>query len=417
MYISQNPFLCDCKIKWIARLRRCVWEHRDEGCVDAGFRRVRKCMLANCNFHPSGIVVILDTRDYFNSGSVRALKGDLLLSCDSPQELRGKLLKDVTLPTCASPSASVTPRRVAGQDSASAETGCVSSDWNSLPGPVVVAPNVESGPGWRPARLSLDLPPPITAPLAGLSGGNQDDDDESYCISANEGCYCRSIHLEILSFCGYTRTLFSVTTRSSGSLVCGDVCGNTGMKAALTLLCRNENTLLRCDSPQELRGKLLKDVALPTCASPSASVTPGLAVNHAPNTAEQDRTEIQVPNTSIRTVSISKPSLSKTWKENIIPILGVALAIIVVAIIAFHLGSHRRRTRGVLRQARGPASGEPRRRRRHHEDDDNFIEMVDRRGSSGDSPSNSRSVGRGSARLTVPSREGRAATLHQTSVV
>ncbi|CAH1253045.1 Hypp1069 [Branchiostoma lanceolatum] len=33
--IWQNPFLCDCEIQWIARLRRCVWEHRGDGCVDA----------------------------------------------------------------------------------------------------------------------------------------------------------------------------------------------------------------------------------------------------------------------------------------------------------------------------------------------------------------------------------------------
>ncbi|CAH1252710.1 Hypp989 [Branchiostoma lanceolatum] len=57
---GENPFLCDCEIQWIARLRRCVWEHRIEGCVDAYIGWVRTCMSANCNFHPNGVAVILD---------------------------------------------------------------------------------------------------------------------------------------------------------------------------------------------------------------------------------------------------------------------------------------------------------------------------------------------------------------------
>ncbi|XP_019635528.1 PREDICTED: leucine-rich repeat and fibronectin type-III domain-containing protein 3-like [Branchiostoma belcheri] len=102
--IHQNPFLCDYKIQWIARLRRCVWEHRDEGCIDAPLSKVRTCMLSNCNFHP--IIVILDMRE-FRSNIILLPSENTLLRCDSPQELRGKLLKDVTLPTCASPSASL----------------------------------------------------------------------------------------------------------------------------------------------------------------------------------------------------------------------------------------------------------------------------------------------------------------------
>ncbi|KAI8507987.1 hypothetical protein Bbelb_142270 [Branchiostoma belcheri] len=145
--------------------------------------------------------------------------------------------------------------------------------------------------------------------------------------------------------------------RSSGSLVCGDVCGNTGMKAALTLLCRD------------------------------ASVTPGLGVNHAPNTVGQDRTELEMSNTSngeITTVSTSKASLVNVWRGNIVLLLGAVLAVIVVARISFRirlfLRTYRRHggTAGVLRQVRGPTSGPSRRRRRHEdEDDNNCIEMVE----------------------------------------
>eukprot|EP00058_Branchiostoma_floridae_P009553 XP_002595041.1 hypothetical protein BRAFLDRAFT_99697 [Branchiostoma floridae] len=98
--IYKNPFLCDCKIQWLARLRRCVWEHRDEGCVNAPLRRVRTCMLANCNFHPNGVVVILDERvrpDYFIANNA-----ENALRCDSPEELKGQSLRSVSLPTCAS---------------------------------------------------------------------------------------------------------------------------------------------------------------------------------------------------------------------------------------------------------------------------------------------------------------------------
>ncbi|KAI8517513.1 hypothetical protein Bbelb_035300 [Branchiostoma belcheri] len=52
--------------------------------------------------------------------------------------------------------------------------------WNSLPGPVVMAPNVESGrAGGLPALAwTFSPPPPQTAPLAGLFGGTDDEEDE-----------------------------------------------------------------------------------------------------------------------------------------------------------------------------------------------------------------------------------------------
>ncbi|KAI8507991.1 hypothetical protein Bbelb_142310 [Branchiostoma belcheri] len=110
----QNPFLCDCKIQWITRLRRCVWEHRQEGCVDAPLASVRRCMLANCNFHPSGVVIILDRFKISNlyKDTVHALTPDQLLKCDpSPHDLEGQLLRDLTMSTCrASPDASADPR-------------------------------------------------------------------------------------------------------------------------------------------------------------------------------------------------------------------------------------------------------------------------------------------------------------------
>eukprot|EP00058_Branchiostoma_floridae_P009554 XP_002595042.1 hypothetical protein BRAFLDRAFT_99698 [Branchiostoma floridae] len=110
LHIWQNPLLCDCKIQWIARLRRCVWEHRDDGCVNAHFSRVKSCIFLHCNFHQNGVVAILD-QGYFLNPPIRPLKGKLLLKCDSPLELHGKLLTNVTLPTCGSPSSSPTPRQ------------------------------------------------------------------------------------------------------------------------------------------------------------------------------------------------------------------------------------------------------------------------------------------------------------------
>ncbi|KAI8507985.1 hypothetical protein Bbelb_142250 [Branchiostoma belcheri] len=105
--ISQNPFLCDCKIQWIARLRRCVWEHRHEGCVDAPLAQVRRCLLANCKSSPSGVPVILDWFQW----DTKLVTQQLTLRCDSPQELRGKTLRNVTLPTCASPKHSRNPKQ------------------------------------------------------------------------------------------------------------------------------------------------------------------------------------------------------------------------------------------------------------------------------------------------------------------
>ncbi|XP_019635536.1 PREDICTED: uncharacterized protein LOC109478445 [Branchiostoma belcheri] len=106
--ISQNPFLCDCKIQWIARFRRCVWEHRHEGCVDAPLARVRRCMLANCKSNPSGVPVILDWFQW----DTKLVVQQLTLRCESPQELRGKTLRNVTLPTCsASPKHSRNPEK------------------------------------------------------------------------------------------------------------------------------------------------------------------------------------------------------------------------------------------------------------------------------------------------------------------
>eukprot|EP00058_Branchiostoma_floridae_P009549 XP_002595037.1 hypothetical protein BRAFLDRAFT_99688 [Branchiostoma floridae] len=98
--IWQNPFLCDCKIQWLARLRRCVWEHRDEGCVNAPLPRVRACMLANCNFHPNDVPIILDgiQREVVVHLAENALR------CDSPRELKGKSLQNVSLSTCTSPN-------------------------------------------------------------------------------------------------------------------------------------------------------------------------------------------------------------------------------------------------------------------------------------------------------------------------
>ncbi|CAH1252712.1 Hypp991 [Branchiostoma lanceolatum] len=94
--IWQNPFLCDCEIQWIARLRRCVWEHRVDGCVDAPLFRARSCMSANCNFHPNGVALILDLvlRD---DPRVIKQQAENDLRCESPQELKGELLRNVDL--------------------------------------------------------------------------------------------------------------------------------------------------------------------------------------------------------------------------------------------------------------------------------------------------------------------------------
>ncbi|KAI8507994.1 hypothetical protein Bbelb_142340 [Branchiostoma belcheri] len=97
--ISRNPFLCDCKIQWIARLRRCLWEHRHEGCVDANSDKVKRCVLANCNFHPNSVLVIMDRFLMNGVPFIKQLSPGQLLKCDAPQELKGRLLRDVTSTT------------------------------------------------------------------------------------------------------------------------------------------------------------------------------------------------------------------------------------------------------------------------------------------------------------------------------
>ncbi|KAI8507989.1 hypothetical protein Bbelb_142290 [Branchiostoma belcheri] len=114
--IWQNPLLCDCKIQWIARLRRCVWEHRDEGCVNASPVRVMKCILAKCNFHPNGVAVILDWLQLNDQAIVKQRSSEEFLRCDSPQELKGNLLRDVSLPTCAAPNSSGSPQQTSSPD-------------------------------------------------------------------------------------------------------------------------------------------------------------------------------------------------------------------------------------------------------------------------------------------------------------
>ncbi|CAH1271158.1 LRIT1 [Branchiostoma lanceolatum] len=122
--IWQNPFRCDCEIQWIARARRCVWEHRNDGCVNASPERVKTCMLANCNFHPSGVVVVLDVpENRYISGLIHTY----VLKCHSPRELKGKYLRDSTLPTCPSPTTSMvasstSSENVQGKESPSSST-------------------------------------------------------------------------------------------------------------------------------------------------------------------------------------------------------------------------------------------------------------------------------------------------------
>ncbi|XP_019635534.1 PREDICTED: peroxidasin-like protein [Branchiostoma belcheri] len=116
--IWQNPLLCDCKIQWIVRLRRCVWEHRDEGCVNASPVRVMRCILAKCNFHPNGVAVILDWLQLDDKAIVKQRSSEEFLRCDSPQQLKGNLLRDVSLPTCASPSSSGSPQQTSSPDNA-----------------------------------------------------------------------------------------------------------------------------------------------------------------------------------------------------------------------------------------------------------------------------------------------------------
>ncbi|XP_019635530.1 PREDICTED: peroxidasin-like protein [Branchiostoma belcheri] len=116
--IWQNPLLCDCKIQWIVRLRRCVWEHRDEGCVNASPVRVMRCILAKCNFHPNGVAVILDWLQLDDQAIVKQKSSEDFLRCDSPQELKGNLLRDVSLKACASPNSSGSPQQTSSPDNA-----------------------------------------------------------------------------------------------------------------------------------------------------------------------------------------------------------------------------------------------------------------------------------------------------------
>ncbi|XP_019635525.1 PREDICTED: leucine-rich repeat and fibronectin type III domain-containing protein 1-like [Branchiostoma belcheri] len=97
--ISQNPLLCDCTILWIARLRRCLWEHRHEGCVNANSDKVKRCVLANCNFQANGVILIMDRVVMNGVPFIRQLSPGQLLKCAAPQELKGRLLRDVTSTT------------------------------------------------------------------------------------------------------------------------------------------------------------------------------------------------------------------------------------------------------------------------------------------------------------------------------
>jgi len=125
--IWQNPFLCDCKIQWLARLRRCVWEHRDEGCVNAPLPRVRVCMLANCNFHPNDVPVILDRIQ--RDTRIVIHQAETTVRCESPRELKGKLLRNVSLSTCTSPNPQQTtyPGKAGNRDSEKNATAEISA--------------------------------------------------------------------------------------------------------------------------------------------------------------------------------------------------------------------------------------------------------------------------------------------------
>ncbi|KAI8506207.1 hypothetical protein Bbelb_156340 [Branchiostoma belcheri] len=115
--IWQNPLLCDCKIQWIARFRRCVWEHRQEGCVNASPGRARKCIQDKCNFHPNGVAVILDwLKKTHKLISVKPPTPGQSLRCDSPQELKGTLLRNISLPTCASANDSANSQQTSSTD-------------------------------------------------------------------------------------------------------------------------------------------------------------------------------------------------------------------------------------------------------------------------------------------------------------
>ncbi|KAI8506200.1 hypothetical protein Bbelb_156270 [Branchiostoma belcheri] len=102
-----NSFHCDDEIHWIVRLRQCVLNHRMEGCVDKKAKEVKICMMSNCNFHPSGVLVILDSLE--KEGIISHLRPRVQLSCKSPKELQGKLLRDIQLPTARPPNAPASP--------------------------------------------------------------------------------------------------------------------------------------------------------------------------------------------------------------------------------------------------------------------------------------------------------------------
>eukprot|EP00058_Branchiostoma_floridae_P014779 XP_002600267.1 hypothetical protein BRAFLDRAFT_66772 [Branchiostoma floridae] len=101
LWMWHNPFRCDCEARWIARSRRCVLAHRGDGCVNTTPERVESCMLANCNFHPNGVVIILDVPE---NRYISQLIHTFVLKCYSPIELKGQFVRDVNLPTCPSNS-------------------------------------------------------------------------------------------------------------------------------------------------------------------------------------------------------------------------------------------------------------------------------------------------------------------------
>ncbi|XP_019643106.1 PREDICTED: leucine-rich repeat, immunoglobulin-like domain and transmembrane domain-containing protein 2 [Branchiostoma belcheri] len=107
--IWQNPFRCDCGAEWIARSRRCVTEHRRDGCANTTPKKVKACMLANCDFpHPTGTVVVLDVPEN-HATFITRLRYPYVLRCNSPSEMKGKFLRDLNLMTCAPPSTSAKP--------------------------------------------------------------------------------------------------------------------------------------------------------------------------------------------------------------------------------------------------------------------------------------------------------------------
>ncbi|KAI8520539.1 hypothetical protein Bbelb_002930 [Branchiostoma belcheri] len=89
------------EIHWISRLRKCVTEHRKDGCVNTFTKTVKKCMLSNCNFHRNGVVIILDVPENADQFITR-LRHNYVLKCSTPSEWKGKFLRDISLPTPSS---------------------------------------------------------------------------------------------------------------------------------------------------------------------------------------------------------------------------------------------------------------------------------------------------------------------------